>query len=87
MPQLYERALAFVGKVQTAYAAKPRVAEDVLKVLTDFQLQTVSRQGVMEQMSRLFTGPTGGRLLGDFYQFFEEGVVAVEAAHQQASSN
>ena len=87
VPQLYERALAFVGKVQTAYAAKPRVAEDVLKVLTDFQLQTVSRQGVMEQMSRLFTGPTGGRLLGDFYQFFEEGVVAVEAAHQQASSN
>jgi histone deacetylase complex regulatory component SIN3 len=67
---LFSRASGFVDKVKSAYISCPWVFEEFLRILTDFQLERVSRATVLNQVAELFKSNDGNASGADLFAEF-----------------
>ena len=67
---LFSRASGFVDKVKSTYVSCPWVFEEFLRILTDFQLERVSRATVLIQVAELFKSNDGNASGGDLFAEF-----------------
>ena len=61
---LFSRASVFVNKVKAAFLSSPFAFEEFLRILTDFQLERISRATVLIRVAELFNS-NGGHVAGE----------------------
>ena len=80
MAGLFWRASGFVKKVKSTYVSSPWVFEEFLRILTDFQLERVSRATVLIHVGELFNSNNGNASGEDLFAEFADFSAAVMGA-------